>query len=563
MSSVLTTSMSGMLAHQAMLDVTANNIANSETSGFKSGRVDFADQLYRLQQGATQPGGTTGGRDPSQVGNGVQVAGIATQFTQGPIQPTGRDLDLAINGTGFFRLRDASGVEHYSRVGSFGLDGGVPRQLVDLATGYQVLNTLGTTISPVDSVAAAATTKLTLAGNLPPTATAPLTGAKLSSLFALKKSDGTAVSGSTLLSSTTLARAAPGGPVTVNLFGAAPDGQPYSKQITLAANATVQDLVNGLNGALNRPSGLTTETFATVSLDQGKLNVAGSIPGDQFNLFLGEQPPPVLPASTAIANSWQYGGASDTYAWSRLRFTPDSVATTLPLFTADGTKHAIDARWFNSSTVTTGTGQPTDFQRVWDLVTDTPVGGSLAAGGDALRGLTFNTDGSQLSPPTGVITSSWTVGGASTMTVDTTNMRGYQGDGVADATDLTGYAAGTLNGISVDQFGVLNGSYSNGKTVPMSATGHQIGLVTFTNPGGLLAQGQNLWAATGNSGAATQTIPGTAGINTITPGALEGSNVDMTSEFTRLIVAQRGFQSNSRAFQTGDQLLTEAFSLFR
>lgn len=562
MASVLTTSLSGMLAHQQMLDVTANNIANSETTGFKGSRTDFADQLYRLDITPTQPGGSVGGRDPAQVGQGVIVQSVSVQWTQGGTQSTGRDLDLLINGDGLFRLRDASGTEHYTRVGSFGFDGGSPRQLVELGSGMQVLNTQGQPIVQVDSVAAQATTQLTLSGTLPPNSALPLQGARLNSLFPIAATDGSTVNGSTLLSATTLANSQPAAPVTVNVFGTAPDGQAYSGTVTLAPTATVQDLVDGLNGLMTRPSGTTTERFATISLSGGSLRMQGDITGTQASLFLGEQAPPALPATTAAANDWQYGAATDTYAWNRLRFTPESVATTMNLYTADGTRHEVQGRWFNASTVTSGTGLATDNQRVWDFVATPPSGGTLVAGGDRLRGLTFGADGSFLTAPTGTLDTNWAVGGASSVTFDATAMRGYQGDAVVDSTDATGYAAGILQGVSVDQFGVVNGVYSNNKTVPMTATGSQIGLVRFANPGGLLQEGGSTWSATVNSGAAV-VIAADGGTNSITAGALEGSNVDMSNEFVRLVTAQRGFQANSRAFQTGDSMLTEAFTLFR
>ena len=563
MANVFTTSMSGMLGYQSMLDVTANNIANAETSGFKTSRVDFSDQFYNLVASPVPPSGTTGGTNPSQIGNGVQVASVSVQFTQGPIQPTGRDLDLAITGNGFFTLRDPGGSTSYSRVGSFTFDGGSPRTLVDTATGFQVLNTKGATISPVETLPATPTTSLILGGNLPPTSTVPLTGSKLNSLFGLKMTDGTQVSGSSLLSATTLANSQAAGPLPINLFGSAPDGVPFSKQVILPANATVQQLVTAMNSAFNRPNGPSTEQFATASLDQGRISVTGQTAGSQMTLFMGEQPPPALPASLAAANTWQYGAAADTYAWSRLRFTPDSVSNDLSLYTADGTRHEVNARWYSTSTVTTGTGLSTDNQRQWDLIADVPKGGTLVPGSDGLRGLTFNADGTLLTPPTGTLASNWTVGGASSVTFDVTTMRGFQGEAFADATDLTGSRAGTLQSITVDQFGKVNGGYSNDKTVAMSASDHQIGMATFSNMAGLLSDGQNLWSPTANSGEPVLIAPGTAGTNLISSGALEGSNVDMTNQFTNLITAQRGFQANSKAFQTGDQMLTEAFSLFR
>jgi flagellar hook protein FlgE len=564
MSSALTTSISGLLANQQLLDVVSNNIANTSTPGFKAGRANFADQFYTNLTPPTPPGGGSGGTDPIQSGNGALISSITVQFTQGPIQPTDRDLDLAITGPGLFRLQNPAGGEVYSRVGNFGFDGGLPSRLVDLATGFLVLNTQGQPMSPVQQVAAQATTEVNLSGNLPPSADVPLQGDVLSTLFSLRRSDGGAVTGATRLADTTLARQAPTGPVTVNLFGTAPDGVPYSGSITLDPNDTVDGLVDRLNTQLSRPAVGSSLIFGAVVFDQGNIRAEGRIPGEQFNLFLGEQPPLATPFTTAAANTWQYGTGNETYDWNRMRFAPSSTPIDIQVYTADGTRHTVNGSWVNVGTVTTGTGLPTDQQRVWDLILDDPVGGDLAPGSAALRGLTFNANGTYLSGPTsGALQTTWTVGGASSVTVDATLFTGFQAADSADSVDITGYPSGTLVGISFDRTGTMLGSYSNDRILPMSATGHQIGLAEFVNPGGLEALGNNLWGQSVNSGNPGLVNPGDRGTNTIDTGALEGSNVNISEEFTKLIVAQRGFQASSRSFQVGDDLMTEAFTLFR
>ncbi len=100
--------LSGLTAASSDLDVTANNIANADTNGFKSSRVEFAD-VY-ASGGATV--------SSTAIGEGVRVASTAQQFTQGNITTTGGNLDLAISGNGFFTLKDASGYE-YTRNGAF------------------------------------------------------------------------------------------------------------------------------------------------------------------------------------------------------------------------------------------------------------------------------------------------------------------------------------------------------------------------------------------------------------------------------------------------------------
>lgn len=112
---------SGLRAHQTMLDTTGNNIANVNTAGFKSSSVQFQDTLSQMTQGATTPGTNAGGRNPAQVGLGVQVAGISTNFGQGSAQNTGRSSDMMIAGDGFFITRNG-GSTTLTRAGAFDFD---------------------------------------------------------------------------------------------------------------------------------------------------------------------------------------------------------------------------------------------------------------------------------------------------------------------------------------------------------------------------------------------------------------------------------------------------------
>ncbi len=117
----LFTGISGLRAHQQMLDVTSNNIANVNTVGYKSSSAVFEDTLSQTISGAGAPAGVNGGIDPTQVGLGVQLAGTSTNFTQGSNQYTGRSSDLLINGDGFF-VMNHGGQQTYTRAGSFSLD---------------------------------------------------------------------------------------------------------------------------------------------------------------------------------------------------------------------------------------------------------------------------------------------------------------------------------------------------------------------------------------------------------------------------------------------------------
>ncbi|MDZ5143363.1 flagellar hook protein FlgE [Microbacterium testaceum] len=175
----LSSGISGLRAHQTMLDTTGNNIANVNTAGFKGASVLFQDTLSQAVGGAAIPGADAGGRNPAQVGLGVQVAGIRTNFSQGAAQTTGRGGDLMIQGDGFFAVR-SGGETLYTRAGGFGFDGAGNMVTADgafvqgwtaqdgvVATGQAA----GTISLPQGAVSPArATTAATVTGNLPSSA---------------------------------------------------------------------------------------------------------------------------------------------------------------------------------------------------------------------------------------------------------------------------------------------------------------------------------------------------------------------------------------------------------
>jgi flagellar hook protein FlgE len=167
---------SGLRSHQTMLDVTGNNIANVNTAGFKGSAVQFQDTLSQTQNAGTGAGTNTGATNPAQVGLGVKVAGISTNFTQGAGQATGRATDLMISGDGFFAVR--SGTETtYTRAGAFdfGPDGRLTTTDGGLVQGWSavdgVLNAnggVGTITLPTKAVSnPEATVRATVGGNLP------------------------------------------------------------------------------------------------------------------------------------------------------------------------------------------------------------------------------------------------------------------------------------------------------------------------------------------------------------------------------------------------------------
>ena len=100
----MSSALSGMRAHQGMIDVVGNNIANVSTAGFKTSGVVFQDVLTQVISGAGAPTVRTAGTNPSQIGLGVRIAGITQSMGQGALSRTGRAGDMSIQGDGFFVL---------------------------------------------------------------------------------------------------------------------------------------------------------------------------------------------------------------------------------------------------------------------------------------------------------------------------------------------------------------------------------------------------------------------------------------------------------------------------
>jgi len=125
---------SGLATNSSALDVIGNNLANINTTGFKGQRMVFKDVVYQTLGVGTSASSTTGGVNPTQVGFGVGVGSVGALFTQGNLNPTGRDLDAGIQGTGFFVVRNGQ-EQAFTRSGSFGVDSA--GYLVDPGTGFR------------------------------------------------------------------------------------------------------------------------------------------------------------------------------------------------------------------------------------------------------------------------------------------------------------------------------------------------------------------------------------------------------------------------------------------
>jgi flagellar hook protein FlgE len=183
--------------------------------------------------------------------------------------------------------------------------------------------------------------------------------------------------------------------------------------------------------------------------------------------------------------------------------------------------------------------------------------------------LTFDSDGNLTSPSSDVsgITFSGLSDGAATLDLDW-NLYGTSGTSTVTQTASTsttgtatqnGYASGDYDSFSVDSSGVVTATFSNGETETVG----QLAIATVSNEEGLEAEGSTEYATTTASGNASIGVAGTGGRGTIEDSELESSNVDVSAEFSALIVAQRAFEANSKAVTTFDTVTQEAIAMVK
>ncbi|MDP4179479.1 MAG: flagellar hook protein FlgE [Bacillota bacterium] len=146
------------------------------------------------------------------------------------------------------------------------------------------------------------------------------------------------------------------------------------------------------------------------------------------------------------------------------------------------------------------------------------------------------------------------------ITLDFNKLTMYDADSSVKPSDVNGYPTGNLVTFNIGGDGIITGVYSNGQQQPLG----MVALAGFENPGGLQKVGDNMYLPTTNSGDFKKGVkPGSEGVGTLNPGTLEMSNVDLSREFTDMIITQRGFQANSRIITTSDEMLQELVNLKR
>ena len=195
----------------------------------------------------------------------------------------------------------------------------------------------------------------------------------------------------------------------------------------------------------------------------------------------------------------------------------------------------------------------------WDVAISSLTPGVTVATGTT-RTFTFDNQGNLTNPTSSNISLNNTTGANPTQPIelDFSKITQFDSSSSANTDTVDGNAEGYLESFNIGSSGEVNGVFSNGEVRVLS----QLAVATFSNPGGLMKAGGNLFQASNNSGLPNTGVPG-EGRGMLQAGALEMSNVDLSEEFTEMITAQRGFQANTRIITTSDEILQELVNLKR
>ncbi len=565
---------SGLKTHQTKMDVIGNNIANVNTTAFKSSSIVFSELMSQTTQKASGPNAATGtgGVNARQIGLGVRSGAINMNITgQGASQSTGNPFDIMISGENFFVVSNGS-ENFFTRDGSFYVDGA--GNLAMTSTGYNVMGwgvDEATGDIKQDTVTAL---RIMSAANMtyPPEATSK---AYISGILDKNDTDVTSANGKV---------------VNLNFY----DNLGYS----YTARFVFKQSTEQNNYSLEFDKLLDSEGNEVEMTDAQKMSVFGG----------GIAQTQLTNTTISLGSSYSWSGGNleangspivyatndSDYPYSTKSPTPDdekdaeNQKAIALIAQAYGYEGSVD-EFMNLQIPVTMTDGTTENHSINEIVydannqypsLDTVLGTGAESSGRVYYGyeVIFNDD-------TGVIES---VGGNNTsfkaffnlanlgdgftnfanIEMDLSQISMYDNKGTstigATSGDLdglgTGRRLGDMIGVSIQNNGMIYASYDNGMTKLLG----QIASASFANASGLERAGDNLYSATLNSGEFDGIgVDVTANGGYMSTGQLEMSNVDLSSEFTEMITTQRGFQANSRIITVSDTLLEELTNLKR
>jgi len=594
--------LTGLKVSSEALNTIANNLSNMNTTAFKSQSVTFSDLFY-------QQIGTTGSGDPLQVGAGTQVAATETDFSQGGIDSTGNASDIYINGNGFFVVQGANGTTELTRDGNFTTNGGylvtqdglnvmgypasggvvntgAPLAPIQLPVGEMENAKATTTMSMTANLNASDTVGTTVQGQVPiydslgnpHEATVYFTKTGTNQWSYSLSLDPKTLSDTSSATTRTLTPAASGGNTT----------------ITFDAGTTVDPstsfTINDGTTTVNAPAATAGESLGTYltalqqALSGGGSTATASVSGNTLTI-----------AGGSVAGTVAEGGIT-TYAYTLDPSNTIDPSTSLTITGADASGNSVtiaapaiapgETLTNYASALTTAIGNA----HIQGAVVSTAanglsisgpgisLGGSLiesaagTASANAAGTLTFDADGNLVGPTanlTGIqlggltdgaanLSLTWDLFGAGGAGMITQSAQGTStSTNPVSGTTQDGYASGSYQGFKVDSSGVVSASFSNGQTQVVG----QVVLANVANLQGLTIEAGNNYETTAASGTATTGVAGTGGLGTLEDDTLENSNVDISTQFSDLIVAQQAFEASSKAITTFDTVSQETLNM--
>lgn len=568
---------SGLKNHQTRMDVIGNNIANINTIGFKGSRVTFQDMLSQTLSGAASPQGNLGGTNPKQIGLGMNVASIDTNFQDGNVQSTGINTDLCLSGNGFFVVSNGAN-NYYTRNGAFGFDQqgnyGLPdsgyKVMGWMADANGVINTNGPmqniVIPTGQSMPAKVTTKGTAAGNLNAQMenVNSVTGqsytfdtAPVKNTHFVKNADGTYTLVDVVTGPTAATPGNYGTPGTYTGSGWKKNTGATAETDDLTAPAGIQvgdvfvsggvlyEYLGNAGSTTGKVKGkpLVRETTADVTVP--KVYVVRPAPGDYVNNYDGSY----TRVTSMDPNKRTYDGTV---------YKPRESTVSMTAYDSLGVEHVIYGKLIQQFD---GTNLLNEWRFVPEPVDSTGSAVTLPPGANNI--IKFTASGaydSASNVPFSLEINTATVASATPLTVqmDFSNLTQYSNDTVVTI-DHDGYGAGVLQDRTADGSGTITGGYSNGERRAMA----QVAIATFNNPGGLLKEGSSLYSASNNSGEVRISTANNGGAGALTAAAIEMSNVDLSEQFSDMIVTQRGFQSNSKIITVSDEMIETMVNMKR
>ena len=558
----------GLKTHQTRMDVIGNNIANVNTTAYKSSSMTFSELMSQTTQKASGANATTGvgGTNAKQIGLGVKAGAINTAITtQGSSQSTGNPFDIMITGGNFFVVSNGS-ENFFTRDGSFYVDGA--GNLAMTSTGYNVMGwgVDKTTGNIKQDTVTALRIMSTANKTYPPEAT---TKANISGILDENDKDVTSANGKT---------------VNLNFF----DARGYSYTAKFTFKQSGGDKSNEYSMELNKILDSTGKEIDISGITFGEQNLEQTL------------------SSKLSLNTDSYKWDDATKTLQTTATPPDTVAELGKIFNngalitdkdkAEEVQKNLDAiakaYGYEGSTdeflklYTTGKAGQVTVQKMLENMSQNMTGDDilpktkdeeLTMTGRKFDGakVVFDKDSGKLQSINNSTTNlsttlnfPATMGNFSNITIDLSECTNYDNKGTstigATSGDLdglgTGRRQGDMIGVSIQKDGMIYASYDNGMTKLLG----QIATAAFANASGLEKEGDNLYSATLNSGEFDGIgVDITAGGGYMSTGQLEMSNVDLSSEFTEMITTQRGFQANSRIITVSDTLLEELTNLKR